>query len=176
MDKVPNSLVRISPHPFGNEWLDSIFAAPKKALEPLLWAKVKEQQARKPESVCQNSDKQTPADTRAELALALEQVFTDKAALNLATSTGGANPRPCQKSDKAAIDTKRELAKVANVSHDTIHKPVTLQPAPAGMCVVCWNYWAKELWAGHCVCTGDVAVRPGGPKLPSNPQQANATA
>jgi len=49
-------------------------------LEPLVREKAKEQQKRKPKSVCQNSDKQSP------------------------------------------IDTKKELAKEAGVSHDTIAK------------------------------------------------------
>jgi len=38
---------------------------------------------------------------------------------NLKTSTGGEKPRPCQKSDKPAIDTKKEAAALAGVSHDT---------------------------------------------------------
>jgi DNA-binding XRE family transcriptional regulator len=32
------------------------------------------------------------------------------------------NSTVCQKSDKRQIDTKKELAKIAGVSHDTIHK------------------------------------------------------
>ena len=50
-------------------------------LEPLIAKKAKENQVRKPESVCQKSDKQTEA-----------------------------------------IDTKKEVAKAANVSHDTVAK------------------------------------------------------
>lgn len=59
---------------------------------------------------------------RSQLALKLEDVFKAKAKENLKTSTGGTNPQPLQKSAKAAIDTRKELAKVANVSHDTIAK------------------------------------------------------
>ena len=33
----------------------------------------------------------------------------------------------CQKSDRSSIDTKKELAKVAGVSHDTIHKVETIE-------------------------------------------------
>ena len=56
------------------------------------------------------------------MALQLEDVFKDKAKENLKTSTGGTNPQPLQISVKAAIDTQKEVAKVANVSHDTIAK------------------------------------------------------
>jgi hypothetical protein len=38
------------------------------AVETLIAAKAKENQLRKPKSVCQNSDKQTPVDTKKELA------------------------------------------------------------------------------------------------------------
>lgn len=56
---------------------------------------------------------------RAELALKLKPVIAEKAEKNLHLAEG----KGCQKSDKVnAIDTKKELAKVANVSHDTIHK------------------------------------------------------
>ena len=54
---------------------------------------------------------------RSVLALQLEEVFTKKAKEN--QKEGGKN-KVCQKSDKALIDTKKELAKVASVSHDTI--------------------------------------------------------
>jgi len=59
---------------------------------------------------------------RSVLALKLEEIIAAKAKENQATSTGGAHPQLCQNSDKAAIDTKKELAKVARVSHDTIAK------------------------------------------------------
>jgi ParB-like chromosome segregation protein Spo0J len=58
----------------------------------------------------------------AQIALKFKPVIEAKAKENLKTSTGGKNPRPCQKSDNPAIDTKKELAKIAGVSHDTIHK------------------------------------------------------
>jgi len=52
---------------------------------------------------------------RSVLALELENVFSERAKENL--SDGG---KGCQISDK--VDTKKELAKLANVSHDTIAK------------------------------------------------------
>ena len=64
-----------------------------------------------------------PAYERTKLALRLEATIAARAKKNLATSTGGSNPQPCQISDKAApVDTKKELAKIAGVSHDTIAK------------------------------------------------------
>jgi len=59
-------------------------------------------------------------DIRARLE-ALEQVplIATKAKENLITHTGNGY-EGCQKSDKQEIDTKKELAKVAGVSHDTI--------------------------------------------------------
>ncbi len=54
------------------------------------------------------------------LALKLEDIIRRKAKENQVTSTGGVHPQLCQNSDKATIDTKKELAKVARVSHDTI--------------------------------------------------------
>lgn len=57
-----------------------------------------------------------PNYVRAELALKLKPVIAEKAKEHQGTRTD-----ICQKSDKS-IDTKKELAKVAGVSHDTIHK------------------------------------------------------
>ena len=58
---------------------------------------------------------------RSVLALELESVFSDKAKENQAIQFKGNSL--CQTSDKVnPIDTKKELAKVANVSHDTIAK------------------------------------------------------
>lgn len=62
-----------------------------------------------------------PAYDRARLALRLKNVIAEKAKENLVTHTESGY-QGCQKSDKAAIDTKRELASIAGVSHDTIHK------------------------------------------------------
>lgn len=80
---------------------------------------------------------------RSVLALELESVFSEKAKENLATKTIYAEKQPCQISDKAnnlfeeeieevwvkketpiitPIDTKKEIAKISNVSHDTIAK------------------------------------------------------
>lgn len=56
---------------------------------------------------------------RSVLALRLKPVIAEKAEENLHLSEG----KGCQKSDKVKpIDTKKELAKIAGVSHDTIHK------------------------------------------------------
>jgi hypothetical protein len=61
------------------------------------------------------------------LALKLKNIYAEKAKENLKTSTGGVNPQPCQNSDKVGIDTKKELAKIAGVSHDTIQKVEKIQ-------------------------------------------------
>lgn len=57
---------------------------------------------------------------RSILALRLKPIIQEKAKENL--SEGG---KGCQISDK--VDTKKELAKVAGVSHDTIHKVEVIQ-------------------------------------------------
>lgn len=54
---------------------------------------------------------------RSILALKLKPVIAEKA-----KEQQGARTDICQKSDRSSIDTKKELAKVAGVSHDTIHK------------------------------------------------------
>ena len=54
------------------------------------------------------------------IALKLEPLIAVKARKRQKTSTGGVKPQLCQKSDKAAINTKKELARIAGVSHDTI--------------------------------------------------------
>lgn len=59
------------------------------------------------------------AFVRSELALKLKPLIAAKAKENI--SKGG---QGCQISDK--VDTKKELAKVAGVSHDTIHKVETV--------------------------------------------------
>lgn len=58
---------------------------------------------------------------RSILALKLKPVIAAKAKENLVTHTTDGY-QPCQKSDKAPIDTKKEIAKAAGVSHDTIAK------------------------------------------------------
>lgn len=55
---------------------------------------------------------------RARLALKLKPLIAARAKEKQRASGGAV----CQKSDKPVIDTKRELAKVAGVSHDTIAK------------------------------------------------------
>ena len=59
-----------------------------------------------------------PAHERARLALRLKPVIAEKAKEKQVEAGGALR----QKSDKAEIDTKKELAKLANVSHDTIAK------------------------------------------------------
>lgn len=59
-----------------------------------------------------------PSYVRAQLALRLKPIIAEKAKEK--QSEGGGAVR--QKSDKAVIDTKKELATIAGVSHDTIHK------------------------------------------------------
>jgi len=63
---------------------------------------------------------------RSVLALQLEKVFSAKAKENIIKAGQSYSPKEgCQISDKVSIntiDTKKELAKVANVSHDTIAK------------------------------------------------------
>jgi site-specific DNA-methyltransferase (adenine-specific) len=61
------------------------------------------------------------------LALELENVFKEKAKEKQKEAGGAVR----QISDKAVIDTKKELAKVANVSHDTIAKVKTIQQKAA---------------------------------------------
>lgn len=73
-----------------------------------------------------------PLHERARLALRLKPVIAEKAKENLVTHTE-CGYQGCQKSDKAEIDTKKELAKVAGVSHDTIAKVERIEedaPAP----------------------------------------------
>lgn len=74
-----------------------------------------------------------PDFAKAELALKKKPLIAELAKENLKTSTGGLNPQPCQNSDKPAIDTKKEIAKSAGVSHDTVAKVETIlkQATPA---------------------------------------------
>ena len=58
-----------------------------------------------------------PAYERARLALRLKPVIAERA-----KEHQGERTDICQKSDRSSIDTKRELAKAAGVSHDTIAK------------------------------------------------------
>ncbi|WP_347460527.1 ParB N-terminal domain-containing protein [Clostridium sp. DMHC 10] len=64
----------------------------------------------------------------AQIALKFKPAIEEKAKENLSLSGGDKKSKnaksDCQKSDKAItpIDTKKELAKLAGVSHDTIHK------------------------------------------------------
>lgn len=60
-----------------------------------------------------------PAYERARLALRLKPVIAKQAKQNQVRTTEN---RVCQISDKQEIDTKKELAKAAGVSHDTIAK------------------------------------------------------
>jgi hypothetical protein len=60
---------------------------------------------------------------RSVLALELESVFSERAKEKQKEAGGAVR----QISDKAVVDTKKELAKVANVSHDTIAKVKKIQ-------------------------------------------------
>ena len=67
---------------------------------------------------------------RCELALELEDIFKAKAKENLSIAGQSYSPKEgCQKSDKVSdpIDTKKEVAKIAGVSHDTIAKAKKIQ-------------------------------------------------
>ena len=70
-----------------------------------------------------------PAYERARLALRLKPVIAEKAKAQQVRTDEN---RVCQISDKQAIDTKREIAKAAGVSHDTIAKveKIERQAAP----------------------------------------------
>lgn len=59
---------------------------------------------------------------RSLLALKLKPMIAEKA-----KEKQGERTDICQKSDRSSIDTKKELAKVAGVSHDTIHKVEVIQ-------------------------------------------------
>lgn len=68
-----------------------------------------------------------PNYERARLALRLKETIAAEAKEKQREAGGAVR----QKSDKAVIDTKKELAKVAGVSHDTMHKvDVIEQKAP----------------------------------------------
>ena len=62
-----------------------------------------------------------PNYVRAELALKLKPVIAEKAKENVLAAQNNSAASAHQKSDKQ-INTNKELAKVAGVSHDTIHK------------------------------------------------------
>ena len=65
---------------------------------------------------------------RSLLALKLKPIIAAKAKKNLATHTAKGY-QPCQISDKAVVDTKKELANVAGVSHDTLTKVAKIEQA-----------------------------------------------
>jgi phage N-6-adenine-methyltransferase len=76
-----------------------------------------------------------PAHERARLALRLKPVIAERAKENLVTHTESGY-QGLQKSAKAEIDTRKEIAKVAGVSHDTIAKVETIEhkaPEPVVM-------------------------------------------
>ena len=60
---------------------------------------------------------------RSVLALKLKPLIAERAKEKQSDAGGAVR----QKSDKAVIDTKKELAKIAGVSHDTIHKVETIE-------------------------------------------------
>jgi len=54
---------------------------------------------------------------RSRLALKMKPLIS-----KVAKENQGARTDICQNSDKSSVDTKKELAKIADVSHDTISK------------------------------------------------------
>jgi len=71
-----------------------------------------------------------PIYERTKLVLQLENIFREKAKESYKENVGRPS-KSSQKSDTIKVDTKKELAKVANVSHDTIAKvKVIEQKAP----------------------------------------------
>jgi 16S rRNA G966 N2-methylase RsmD len=68
--------------------------------------------------------------TKTNLALLLEPLIATKAKANQVAG-GGGGKAGCQKSDKVveSIDTKKEIAKVADVSHDTVAKVKVINKA-----------------------------------------------
>lgn len=68
--------------------------------------------------------------TRVNLALELEPLIAAKAKANQVERKGNQSGSTCQKSDKLIpVDTKKELAKVANISHDTVAKVKVINKA-----------------------------------------------
>lgn len=61
---------------------------------------------------------------RCALALKFKPLFIKKAKANQERT---AENRVCQKSDKQRMNTNKELAKIAGVSHDTIHKVAVIE-------------------------------------------------
>lgn len=73
-----------------------------------------------------------PNYERARLALRLKETIAAEAEKKMKEGINQYSPN--QKSDKPTINTNKELAKVAGVSHDTIHKvDVIEQKAPEGV-------------------------------------------
>ncbi len=89
-----------------------------------------------------------PAYERAKLALRLEPLVAARAKANQKTHTAEGYKQPCQKSDNPAVDTKREIAKAAAVSHDTIAKVKVIEakhmPAREGGSR---NNWGLHMYA-----------------------------
>ena len=87
-------------------------------LKGLFAAKAKENQIRKPESVCQNSDKQIqPIDTKKELARRVCRILQTLLIQGTRTDFLQNSAKSIQ-----PIDTRKELARIAGTSHDTITK------------------------------------------------------
>ena len=63
---------------------------------------------------------------RGTLAIRLGSEIAARAKANLKTSSGGKNPQPLQISAEA-VDTRKELAKLAGVSHKNISKKILLE-------------------------------------------------
>lgn len=64
---------------------------------------------------------------RSILALKLKPIIAEQAKEKQSEYHGNQHDGLCQKSDKEQVHTNKELAKVAGVSHDTIHKVEVIQ-------------------------------------------------
>ena len=64
---------------------------------------------------------------RARLALRMKEIVAAKAKENLKAPTGGKKGLTLQKSGKSKVETDKQVAKSAGVSHDTIHKVDTIE-------------------------------------------------
>jgi N6-adenosine-specific RNA methylase IME4 len=65
--------------------------------------------------------------SRTVLALAKEEILRKRADANLVTSTGGVHPQPLATLPKVAIDTRHEVAKIADVGDRTVDKVKLIQ-------------------------------------------------
>jgi DNA-binding XRE family transcriptional regulator len=85
---------------------------------------------------------------RGELALKRKHIIAAKAKKNQLRTTEN---RVCQISDKQRVDTKKELAKIAGVSHDTIARVEKIvQKAPEEVKENQAQYFGNQYQSGLC--------------------------